>query len=151
MEHYEKTGEAKGSASSSSSGSSSSGGGFNQSEYEEWFRRWKARAHERSEQRKRGDDGAYHEGSRRRRRRGFGERQEGAHERTRRRRGSKYGYNWKIVWLVKYNPKRKSSAAGKRWEAYYGADTVAEFLRRGGRQSDIKYNINKGYMKVELP
>lgn len=76
-------------------------------------------------------------------------RQEGAHERTRTRRSyGRYTRSDTIEWLVTRNPKRKTSAAGKRWDAYYGAKTVGEFMEKGGRTSDLKYNITHGFMKV---
>lgn len=55
----------------------------------------------------------------------------------------------RIVWLWKlpYSPKR--GKAGERWKAYYPAETIGEMLDRGGRWSDVKWNIQHGYMRVE--
>lgn len=53
-----------------------------------------------------------------------------------------------IEWLWKkaYSPKR--GKAGERWNAYYGAKTVGEMLDRGGKRSDIKWNVIHGLMRI---
>lgn len=53
-----------------------------------------------------------------------------------------------IEWLWKLASCPKRGKAGERWKAYYGAKTVQEMLDKGGKWSDIKYNIQHGYMKT---
>jgi len=50
------------------------------------------------------------------------------------------------VWTLTRSPKR--GKAGDRWAAYYGAKTVREMLERGGRWSDVKWNITHNLMKI---
>lgn len=50
------------------------------------------------------------------------------------------------LWTLQFVPKR--GKAGERWKAYYPAKTVREFLKCGGRWSDVKWNIQHGYMKI---
>jgi len=50
------------------------------------------------------------------------------------------------VWKRSYSPKR--GKAGSRWEAYYGAKTIEEMLAKGGRWSDVKWNVTHGLMRV---
>lgn len=54
-----------------------------------------------------------------------------------------------IVWLWEkaYSPKR--GKAGERWKAYVGAKTIEEMLAKGGRWSDVKWNVTHGLMRVE--
>lgn len=53
-----------------------------------------------------------------------------------------------IEWLWKLTTCPKRGKAGERWKAYYGAKTVQELLDKGGKWSDVKYNITHGYMKT---
>lgn len=138
----EKVDETAHQGQSSSSSSSNSQG----SAWDEWWKRWHDAEYRRRQQRQQD------------RRRSRYERQYGAHEQTKKSRASggtsgrssrgRYKRSDKIEWLVKHNPKRRTSAAGKRWEAYYGAATVGEFLEKGGRMSDIKYNVAHHFMRV---
>lgn len=49
---------------------------------------------------------------------------------------------------VDNNPKRAGSAAHQRFEKYMSAKTVAEFLKLGGLKADLRYDANKGFVKI---
>lgn len=51
------------------------------------------------------------------------------------------------LWTKSYSPKR--GKAGERWKAYVGTKTIEEMLAKGGRWSDVKWNITHGLMRVE--
>lgn len=50
--------------------------------------------------------------------------------------------------LVKENPKRKSSAAYKRFELYRKHSTVAAFLKAGGDRTDLRYDTEHKYIAI---
>jgi len=50
------------------------------------------------------------------------------------------------LWTKTWSPKR--GKAGERWKAYVGAATVEELLARGGRWSDVKWNVQHHLMKL---
>jgi len=57
--------------------------------------------------------------------------------------------DYEIIWLWKLASVPKRGKAGERWKAYYPAKTIREFLQRGGRWSDVKWNIQHGYMRAD--
>ena len=60
-----------------------------------------------------------------------------------------YAYdNTKLEWHVKDNPKRPSGKAHARFEAYMGAPTVGEYLKRGGTRGDLRYDAEKGFLSL---
>jgi len=77
-------------------------------------------------------------------------------ERKAKRREAKKAYvhprpaDWVVwLWTLKFTVPRRG-AAGRRWEKYYGAKTVAEMMDRGATRGDIKKNIIYGYMTTEV-
>lgn len=46
------------------------------------------------------------------------------------------------------NPKRPGSKAHDRYAAYAESTTVKEYLDNGGLKADLRYDQNKGYLKV---
>lgn len=55
--------------------------------------------------------------------------------------------NSKIEYVGK-NPKRKGSKAHARFEKYMKAKTVSEFLKLGGLAADLRYDGDKGFLKI---
>lgn len=55
----------------------------------------------------------------------------------------------KIEWLWQHGYSPKRGKAGERWKAYVGAKTVGEMLEKGGKWSDVKWNVTHGLMRVE--
>ena len=53
------------------------------------------------------------------------------------------------LWTKTWSPKR--GKAGERWKAYYGAATVEEMLAKGGRWSDVKWNVTHNLMRIRQP
>jgi len=51
------------------------------------------------------------------------------------------------LWTKTWSPKR--GKAGERWKAYYGAATIEEMLAKGGRWSDVKWNITHNLMRIK--
>lgn len=49
---------------------------------------------------------------------------------------------------VEENPKRKNSAAYKRFAKYMKAKTVAEFEKFGGTRADLKYDHSKEFVSI---
>lgn len=46
------------------------------------------------------------------------------------------------------NPKRPTSAAGKRFDLYKPGMTVAEFLKAGGWRADINWDLKQRFIEV---
>jgi len=46
------------------------------------------------------------------------------------------------------NPKKRGSAASDRYERYKRARTVGEALQAGAQSADLKFDLQKGYMRV---
>ena len=53
--------------------------------------------------------------------------------------------------LVAKNPKRSTSAAGKRFDIYRPNMTVAEFLKAGGWRADVAWDLKQGFIEVVNP
>lgn len=53
-----------------------------------------------------------------------------------------------IEWHTESNPKRPSGKAHARFEAYMGAPTVGEYLKRGGTKGDLRYDSEKGFLSL---
>lgn len=148
------------SSSSSSAGSSTSGrsGGAEsfwerskRQAQEDAARRWRDYVKQQEEAKKAGGTGYDPYGWRASRRRGSRsnerarQRYDGSNDTKSYHRPSRYdGIEW--LWKLTTCPKR--GKAGERWKAYYGAKTVQELLDKGGKWSDVKYNITHGYMKT---
>jgi hypothetical protein len=54
----------------------------------------------------------------------------------------------KIKWKVTENPKKSESLAWSRFEKYYGAQTVQDYIDRGGVKPDLKYDWERGFLEV---
>ena len=57
----------------------------------------------------------------------------------------------KIVWEVQGNPKRSGFKAHARFEQYFGAETVAEYLDKGGTKGDLRYDWENKFLMIEAP
>jgi len=80
------------------------------------------------------------------------EQREAAKEQRRQARQTTYmkpGLSDRIEWLWTTSNSPKRGKAGERWKAYYGAETIHEMLERGGRWSDVKWNIMHQLMRVK--
>lgn len=55
----------------------------------------------------------------------------------------------KIKVLAKENPKRKGSASFKRFELYSKHPTVGAFLKAGGKQLDLNWDMDKGFINFK--
>ena len=53
--------------------------------------------------------------------------------------------------LVEKNPKRATSAAGKRFDLYKPGMTVAQFLLSGGWRADLVWDAKQGFIEVGKP
>ena len=54
----------------------------------------------------------------------------------------------KITWIVKENPRTKGFDTYKRFEKYFGAKTVADYLAKGGTMADLRADIDRKYLSV---
>lgn len=69
-------------------------------------------------------------------------------------RPSQLADNSVIKVLVPKNPKRPTSAAGKRFDLYkpgITGMTVAEFLKAGGWRADLRWDLKQGFIEVGKP
>lgn len=57
--------------------------------------------------------------------------------------------NARIKLLVDKNPKKAGSKSAERFEHYFGAETVGDFLAAGGTYGDIAYDLPRGFIEVE--
>lgn len=53
--------------------------------------------------------------------------------------------------LTAKNPKRSTSAAGKRFDLYRPGMTVQKFLDAGGLRADISWDLKQGFIEVQKP
>ena len=53
--------------------------------------------------------------------------------------------------LSSENPKRSTSAAGKRFDLYKPGMTVDKFLAAGGLRADISWDLKQGFIEVQKP
>ena len=53
-----------------------------------------------------------------------------------------------ITVLAEGNPKKKGSAAAKRFEGYTGASTVGDAIKNGVKYADIAYDVGRSHIKV---
>lgn len=53
-----------------------------------------------------------------------------------------------VEWKVKGNPKRSHGQSYKRFEAYFGATTVKEYLEAGGTKGDLRYDWQHGFLDL---
>ena len=49
------------------------------------------------------------------------------------------------------NPKRATSAAGKRFDLYKPGMTVDKFLEAGGLRADISWDLKQGFIEIQKP
>ena len=54
-----------------------------------------------------------------------------------------------IVLLVKHNPKRPGSKSANRFELYKKNKTVADFLKAGGLQQDLKWDVEHKFIEIK--
>jgi hypothetical protein len=57
----------------------------------------------------------------------------------------------KIEWEVKGNPKRSGFKAHARFEQYFGAETVAQYLEKGGTKGDLRYDWENKFLSLQVP
>lgn len=70
-------------------------------------------------------------------------------ELTRRRtRRPKVDTTSQLLWRVNANPKKPGASSHARFESYFGAKTVEEFLTCGGTPADLSWDRGKGYVEV---
>jgi len=55
----------------------------------------------------------------------------------------------RIIVHVQPNPKRPGAAAHARYEAYEVGISVSEAMRRGVTVADVKYDLSRGYIRLE--
>lgn len=55
----------------------------------------------------------------------------------------------KISWLISKNPRSMGKLTHARFEKYFGASSVAEFMAQGGTKGDLLWDIRAGYLAVE--
>lgn len=53
--------------------------------------------------------------------------------------------------LTAKNPKRSTSAAGKRFDLYKPGMTVDKFLAAGGLRADISWDLKQGFIEIQKP
>jgi len=53
-----------------------------------------------------------------------------------------------ITWVTKKNPRQAGSGRHSRWQKYFGAKTVGEFLNRGGSLGDLRFDQSQGHLKT---
>lgn len=54
----------------------------------------------------------------------------------------------KLKVLVKENPKRAGSESASRFDLYTGCKTVQDYLDKGGRLADVKWDTEKSYIQL---
>jgi hypothetical protein len=57
----------------------------------------------------------------------------------------------KIQWDVDANPKRAGFKAHARFEQYFGAETVDDYLKRGGTKGDLRYDWENKFLSLTAP
>lgn len=53
-----------------------------------------------------------------------------------------------INWEVKGNPKRTHGKSYARFELYFGAETVKQYLEKGGTKGDLKYDWQHMFLSL---
>jgi hypothetical protein len=53
-----------------------------------------------------------------------------------------------IRWLVPANPKRSGFKAYDRFDRYFGAETVDEYLKAGGTKGDLRYDWEHQFLDI---
>lgn len=56
-----------------------------------------------------------------------------------------------ITILVMDNPKRKGTLTFDRFALYKDGMTVAEYVAAGGRTGDVNFDVEQGYISLEVP
>jgi hypothetical protein len=51
--------------------------------------------------------------------------------------------------LVDHNPKRKNSRSYEEFNRYKDGMTIKEFIKVGGHRASIRWDVNKGFIKLE--
>jgi hypothetical protein len=49
------------------------------------------------------------------------------------------------------NPKRANTLAFSRFALYQPGMTIAEYLAKGGRSTDVAYDAQHGFIEVQMP
>lgn len=57
----------------------------------------------------------------------------------------------RIITVVVPNPKKPGTKAHHRYSLYQTGMTVQQYLAAGGESSDIRYDVNHGFITVDLP
>jgi hypothetical protein len=53
--------------------------------------------------------------------------------------------------VVEQNPKRANTLAFTRFELYQPGMTIADYIAKGGRSTDVSYDAAHGYIEVQMP
>ena len=53
--------------------------------------------------------------------------------------------------VAEANPKRANSLAFSRFALYTPGMTIAEYISKGGRSTDVMYDAQHGYIDVQMP
>lgn len=115
---------------------------------DDWFRRWQETMRQRKEYKARQRASRRYEARERRRQRTAERKRQKAEKSRDYVKPSRYD---EIIWLWSYQSiSPKKGKAGERWKAYFGSKTIQEMLDRGGKWSDVKYNILKGFMSTKV-
>jgi len=54
-----------------------------------------------------------------------------------------------LTWFVGTNPRAKGRATFARFEAYMGAETVADYMAKGGTLGDLRWDLRSGYLAID--
>jgi len=54
-----------------------------------------------------------------------------------------------LTWFVGTNPRAKGRATFARFEAYMGAETVADYMAKGGTLGDLRWDLRSGYIAID--
>jgi hypothetical protein len=60
-----------------------------------------------------------------------------------------YTNDSKISWLITSNPRVAGRATYDRFAAYFGAETVGQYLAKGGTRGDLLWDLRSGYLSIE--
>lgn len=59
-----------------------------------------------------------------------------------------YPEDAKVKLLVESNPKRAGSKSAERFEAWFGSETVGDYLAKGGTYQDVAFDVGRGFVQI---